>query len=207
MRTSSPRYQAGHPVPGATGCPQSPCGAQSPMRHRWPFPGSSRSPSYCSPHPATGHAGPASHTGTSPSASASPYTSPTAANRPPGWSPYYSSRSASGITAWRGAGYAGHLMIRGQVAVIYGEALVTKLREPEWLNGTAMHYIFQNAYYGAPPALTTFVESAPLASWAIPTITWATLAMVVSPGNVVISAPCAQPRLTASCSSSPISSP
>ena len=33
------------------------------------------------------------------------------------------------------------------------------------------------------------------------------VAIVVSPGNVVSSAPCAQPRLTASCGSSPVRRP
>ena len=37
--------------------------------------------------------------------------------------------------------------------------------------------------------------------------TCSTVAIVVSPGNVVSSAPCAQPRLTASCGVSPVSRP
>lgn len=77
---------------------------------------------------------------------------------------------------WRGVGYAGHLAIRGQVVLIYGDAVIGKLREPEWLDGTAMHYIFQSAYFGAPSGLMTLLESRLLAGWSIPTITWTALA-------------------------------
>jgi antimicrobial peptide system SdpB family protein len=80
---------------------------------------------------------------------------------------------------WRGAAYAGHLAIRAQVAVIYGTAAVTKLREPQWRHGTAMHYIFQNAYFGAPPALLRFLERWPPGEWAIMAITWGTIVVEV----------------------------
>lgn len=78
---------------------------------------------------------------------------------------------------WAGTGYAGHLMLCGQVVLIYGDAVIAKLREPDWLNGAAMHYIFQNACFVAPSGLMALLETRFLGAWSILTITWATLAI------------------------------
>lgn len=78
---------------------------------------------------------------------------------------------------WRGSGYAGHLAIRMQVVLIYGDAVVAKVREPEWLDGTAMHYIVQNAYFGAATWLVELLGSPLLDGWSIRVVTWASLAL------------------------------
>jgi antimicrobial peptide system SdpB family protein len=78
---------------------------------------------------------------------------------------------------WRGAAYAGHLTIRVQVALVYGQAVWIKLREAEWRDGTAMHYVFQDPYFGTWPELATFVESGLLTDWFILAITWGTIAV------------------------------
>jgi sporulation delaying protein B len=77
---------------------------------------------------------------------------------------------------WRGAAYAGHIAIRSQVALIYGEAALSKLTEPVWRNGTAMYYVFQDAYFGTTTAIRRFLESGILHGWFVPAITWATVA-------------------------------
>ncbi|GGU27594.1 sporulation-delaying protein SdpB family protein [Lentzea flava] len=67
---------------------------------------------------------------------------------------------------WHGAAAAAHLAIRIQVAVVYGEAVWFKLREPEWRTGEAMHYAMQDAYFGARPALAGLVNGlGPLMTW------------------------------------------
>jgi sporulation delaying protein B len=76
---------------------------------------------------------------------------------------------------WRGSAYAGHLAVRGQVALVYGQAVWSKLIEPEWRDGTAMHYVFQDPYFGAPPGLLDLAESGPFEVWLIPVITWGTV--------------------------------
>jgi antimicrobial peptide system SdpB family protein len=76
---------------------------------------------------------------------------------------------------WRGAAYAGHIAIRSQVALIYGEAALSKLTDPTWRAGTAMYYVFQNAYFGTSASLQRFLESGLLQNWFVPAITWSTI--------------------------------
>jgi antimicrobial peptide system SdpB family protein len=78
---------------------------------------------------------------------------------------------------WRGAAYASHIAIRGQIALIYGEAVLSKLTDPVWRNGTAMYYVFQDANFGTSEALRRFLESGILQGWFVPAITWATVAI------------------------------
>lgn len=68
----------------------------------------------------------------------------------------------------RGVAYAAFLVIRVQVAIIYGHAALAKLSESVWRDGTALHYALQDAYYGAPATLR-LVESVP---WLSPALTW-----------------------------------
>jgi antimicrobial peptide system SdpB family protein len=49
--------------------------------------------------------------------------------------------------------------VRLQVAVIYFLAAVGKLRVPEWINGTALYYWFEDPTIGASP-------------WLAPALTW-----------------------------------
>ena len=41
-------------------------------------------------------------------------------------------------------------IIQLQVAYIYIDAVLEKLKVPEWLNGTVMYYVWSNNYFGAP---------------------------------------------------------
>lgn len=89
---------------------------------------------------------------------------------------------------WCGAAYAAHLVLRLQVVLIYGHAVVAKLAEPAWRGGTALHYALQDPTFGAPPAVLSGLEPAWLGGAAILGLTWLTLlteaALALSPlGN------------------------
>lgn len=68
---------------------------------------------------------------------------------------------------WTGTSCTAHLMIRLQVVIVYGQAVWLKLVEPEWRNGSAMHFVVQDAYFGAVAELLPFLDS--------PAITWGTI--------------------------------
>lgn len=70
---------------------------------------------------------------------------------------------------WHGAAAAGHLALRALVVSVYAQALLTKLAEPEWLTGTALHYVLQDPYFGATPAMAALLEPASSV------LTWGTL--------------------------------
>ncbi|CRK57726.1 hypothetical protein [Alloactinosynnema sp. L-07] len=66
------------------------------------------------------------------------------------------------LAPWSGgSAYAAHLVLRLQVAIIYGHAAVAKLTESIWRDGTAVHYAMQDAYFGAPEGFLRLVESVP----------------------------------------------
>jgi antimicrobial peptide system SdpB family protein len=83
--------------------------------------------------------------------------------------------SAAMPPTWRGAAYAGHIAIRGQLALIYGEGVLSKLTDPAWRNGTAMYYVFQDPNFGTSASLQGFLESGILRGWFVPAITWSTM--------------------------------
>lgn len=72
---------------------------------------------------------------------------------------------------WRGNAYVAHSVIRLQVAIVYGQAVWLKVVEPEWRDGSAMHHVMQDAYFGATPDLAVLLQSSLLS----PAITWGTI--------------------------------
>jgi antimicrobial peptide system SdpB family protein len=79
--------------------------------------------------------------------------------------------------AWRGAAYAAALTARGQAAIIYSVAAVTKVLEPTWRHGTAMYSVLHDSDYGLPPGLLRhlggLVGSIPLiaaVTWTVPLV-------------------------------------
>lgn len=82
---------------------------------------------------------------------------------------------------WVGAAYAAHLAIRVQVAVIYGQTLWAKMTESQWWQGTALHYVFQDPYFGALPAVRGALD------WTVPVFTWGTLVVELA---IAVSAFC-----------------
>lgn len=78
---------------------------------------------------------------------------------------------------WIGSAYTTHLVIRLQVAIVYGQAVWLKVVEPEWRAGSAMHYVMQDSYFGATSELASFLESGFFAGWLIPMVTWGTIVL------------------------------
>ncbi|WP_394618977.1 sporulation-delaying protein SdpB family protein [Lentzea sp. JNUCC 0626] len=72
---------------------------------------------------------------------------------------------------WSGASWITHWAVRLQVVVVYGQAVWIKLQEPEWRDGSAMHHVMQDAYFGTGSLLVPFADSALLS----PVITWGTI--------------------------------
>ena len=90
---------------------------------------------------------------------------------------HWSRPNAPMAPRWQGAAASGHLALRGLVVVIYAQALWTKLRDPRWLDGTAMHHVMQDAYFGSTPDLLAFLETGLFAPWSTPLMTWSTLVL------------------------------
>ncbi|SFQ99497.1 antimicrobial peptide system protein, SdpB family [Lentzea waywayandensis] len=81
-------------------------------------------------------------------------------------------RPATPLPEWsRGSAYVTHLTIRLQVVIVYGQAVWTKVVEPEWRDGSAMHHVMQDAYFGVGSELAGFLESSVLTT----SITWGTI--------------------------------
>ncbi|WP_270169460.1 sporulation-delaying protein SdpB family protein [Paenibacillus sp. SYP-B4298] len=64
--------------------------------------------------------------------------------------------------------------IRIQVAIIYLNAAVSKVKEEEWLNGTAVYYYLNDTMLGMPPLLANFVNKM-LVTDLVVIPTWGTL--------------------------------
>lgn len=70
--------------------------------------------------------------------------------------------------------FAGLLLIKVQVAVIYFDASIEKFKVDEWLNGTALYYWFTNTYMGATesikyilnPFITNYITT-PILTWSV----------------------------------------
>lgn len=71
---------------------------------------------------------------------------------------------------WRGAAAASHLGVRALVLSVYGQAVIGKFAEAAWRDGSALHFLFQDPYFGATPATAAFLDGVG------PAMTWATLA-------------------------------
>lgn len=76
---------------------------------------------------------------------------------------------------WRGSAYAAHLTLRVQVVLVYGHAALSKLVVPEWRDGTAVHYVVRDAYYGVPDGLGRLLDPALGSYWFIALATWGTI--------------------------------
>lgn len=76
---------------------------------------------------------------------------------------------------WQGSTYIAHLLIRLEVVAVYAQAVWLKVAEPEWRDGSAMHFVLQDAYFGTTPELASFLESGVFTGWLIPAVTWGTI--------------------------------
>lgn len=84
------------------------------------------------------------------------------------WSPPHAGPPA----ADRGLGYAAHLALRAQVAVIYLQAGAAKLADPYWRRGTALSYWLHSHYWGVAPALRGWTYPLLATPWVARPMTW-----------------------------------
>ncbi|MET8760877.1 sporulation-delaying protein SdpB family protein [Lentzea sp. NPDC004782] len=92
--------------------------------------------------------------------------------------------------AWRGSAAAALLATRGQLVVIYLTAVVSKLMDPFWRNGTALRNVAADPLFGFPHAvrqlLQPLFDAPPLlaaATWSVIGVQMLVVAGIVAPGR------------------------
>lgn len=88
---------------------------------------------------------------------------------------------------WRGVAYAGHLLLRCQVAIVYLDAAVSKLEFPSWRSGTAVRLLINDPEFGLPAAIRPTAEHMLAAGWAAAAVTWGVVAIELSIGASTLS--------------------
>ena len=85
-----------------------------------------------------------------------------------------------------------------QVAILYLVAGISKLGVPQWLDGTALFYIFRNITFGAPPWLEPVTSA--VTSWpvGVAALTWGALALEIALGLALLLPKQVRPYLLAS---------
>ncbi|MBE7135329.1 MULTISPECIES: sporulation-delaying protein SdpB family protein [Bacillus] len=69
--------------------------------------------------------------------------------------------------------YCVWMAIRFQMCFLYASAAITRLKNIEWKNGTALYYFFNDAMLGLPDGLKSILEPI-LTSWLVVIPTWGT---------------------------------
>jgi antimicrobial peptide system SdpB family protein len=90
---------------------------------------------------------------------------------------HWSDPSALSSPGRRGAGYAALLVLRIQLAVVYAQAMATKVLEPEWRGGTAMYSVLHHPEYGLPPAVLDRYGALVEGLWLSRALSWSTVAI------------------------------
>ncbi len=96
---------------------------------------------------------------------------------------------AAVATAWLAM-----LVCQLQVAIVYFDAFVEKLRVPEWANGTELYYVMHDAFFGAPSYLAGALHALAASSWIVP-VTWSVLCLEFLLGINIVLAPSARRTL------------
>lgn len=82
--------------------------------------------------------------------------------------------------AWRGGAYAGHLLLRIQVAIIYLVAALSKLAYPSWRDGKALLIVMNSTEFGLPLVLRTAADRLLDDAWAGAALTWGVIAVEIA---------------------------
>ena len=85
-----------------------------------------------------------------------------------------------------------------QVALLYLIAGISKLGVPEWLDGTALFYIFRNVTFGVPPWLSPIASAVTNAPVGVAALTWGALAIEIVIGLALLLPKQIRPFLLAS---------
>lgn len=76
---------------------------------------------------------------------------------------------------WRGSAYAAHVLLRAQVAIIYGDAAMSKLLYPAWREGTAVRTLFNDPQFGLPPSVRPTIDHLLAPDYLAAASTWGVL--------------------------------
>lgn len=87
------------------------------------------------------------------------------------------------------------LVARIQVAVIYLQAAVAKMRVAEWADGTALHYWFRHPLFGAPVWMRTVMDPVLNSSAGVVLLTWGVLILELILFAGIFASRAARPRL------------
>lgn len=85
-----------------------------------------------------------------------------------------------------------------QVAILYLVAGISKLGVPEWLDGTAMFYIFRNVTFGVPTWLSPAASAVTNSPVGVAALTWGALALEIALGMALLLPKQVRPYLLAS---------
>lgn len=88
--------------------------------------------------------------------------------------------------AWRGGAYAAWLALRCQIALIYVQAVLTKMAVPEWRHGEAMATVFYDPEYGFPRFVRNHFGAVLSDSLVVHAATWGTLAVELTIAGCVL---------------------
>lgn len=81
---------------------------------------------------------------------------------------------------WRGAAYAGSVLLRCQVAIIYLDSALSKLAFHSWRSGAAVPIVLNDPHFGLPPAVRPAIEHMLAPVWIGAAATWAVIAIEIS---------------------------
>jgi len=81
---------------------------------------------------------------------------------------------------WRGSAYAGYLLLRCQIAIIYLDASLSKLEFHSWQSGTAVPILLNNPQFGLPLEIRPAVERWLSPVWIGAAVTWAVIAIEIT---------------------------
>jgi antimicrobial peptide system SdpB family protein len=78
---------------------------------------------------------------------------------------------------WRGSAFAAHMVFRLQLVIIYVVAAVSKIVDPAWRQGIAMHYVFSDPEFGLPAHSWPVISALAGSGLLIHALTWSVIAL------------------------------
>jgi antimicrobial peptide system SdpB family protein len=88
--------------------------------------------------------------------------------------------------ARRGSALAAHLVIRGQICLIYLVAAATKLMDPLWRQGGAMYFVAHHPQYGFPPLVLDLFAPMLNSYWPIAIFSWSVIVLEVTVAVLIL---------------------
>jgi antimicrobial peptide system SdpB family protein len=82
--------------------------------------------------------------------------------------------------AWRGCAYAGQVLLRCQIMIIYLDAALSKFAVPGWRSGTAVPILLNDPQFGLPLGVRPIIEHLLTPAWVGVPVTWSVLVLEVS---------------------------